>query len=372
MIKKLLLLLILPLLFLSSDGFAEIKWRRFDFFDLSKGLNNGFATTQIQDNEFSDLQNVVFTEGGNVKTRGGYIKINNTTIGNTTAGIGVFFYKQADGTKFLVSVWDDDTIHKMDYSTGPDGEWDDITGALSFSATADTFVSFAVGEDLLLIEDGIGTTAPYVWNGTGDAAELSGTPPSATMVAYHKQMGFAAGNTSAPSTLYFSDLGDIENWTTGLSGNVNVETNDGTVITAIIPGFDALYIYKGAKGGGIKGSIWRLSGSDKDSFELQRMVSDIGTSVHQAVGRIGKDFIFPSVQGDIFLYDGSIKVRKISSKIQETIDSQLKSVAYNDAKKISKLIEINKVLNGKTGLKSIPESIGTNFLNHVGTKIDEP
>lgn len=59
-------------------------------------------------------------------------------------------------------------------------------------------------------------------------------------------------------------------------------------------------------------------------------------------------------------------------EIQETIDVQLKSVAYNDAKKISKLIEINKVLNGKNGLKLIPESIGTNFLNHVGTKTDDP
>tara|TARA_B110000908_G_scaffold171714_1_gene235438 strand:- start:853 stop:4182 length:3330 start_codon:yes stop_codon:yes gene_type:complete len=60
------------------------------------------------------------------------------------------------------------------------------------------------------------------------------------------------------------------------------------------------------------------------------------------------------------------------NKIQETVDAQLKSVAYNDAKKISKLININKVLNGKKGLKLIPESIGTNFLNHVGAKIDEP
>lgn len=59
-------------------------------------------------------------------------------------------------------------------------------------------------------------------------------------------------------------------------------------------------------------------------------------------------------------------------KIQESVDTQLKSVAYNDAKKISKLIEINKVLNGKKGLKLIPESIGTNFLNHVGATIDDP
>jgi dephospho-CoA kinase len=60
------------------------------------------------------------------------------------------------------------------------------------------------------------------------------------------------------------------------------------------------------------------------------------------------------------------------NKIQETINSQLKAVAHTDAKKISKLIEINKVLNGKHQLKLIPQSIGTNFLNSNGTKTDEP
>jgi hypothetical protein len=60
------------------------------------------------------------------------------------------------------------------------------------------------------------------------------------------------------------------------------------------------------------------------------------------------------------------------TKIQETVDAQLKAVAYNDAKKISRLIEINKVLNGKSKLKLIPQAIGNNFLNHNGAKIDKP
>lgn len=60
------------------------------------------------------------------------------------------------------------------------------------------------------------------------------------------------------------------------------------------------------------------------------------------------------------------------NKIQETVNSQLKAVAHTDAEKISKLIKINKVLNGKHRLKLIPQGIGTNFLNSNGTKIDDP
>jgi hypothetical protein len=58
--------------------------------------------------------------------------------------------------------------------------------------------------------------------------------------------------------------------------------------------------------------------------------------------------------------------------IQDELDSELNSVAYTDAKKISKLIEINKVLNEKVSLKLIPDAIGTKYLNHHGTNTDEP
>ncbi|WP_417854625.1 P-loop NTPase fold protein [Xanthomarina gelatinilytica] len=60
------------------------------------------------------------------------------------------------------------------------------------------------------------------------------------------------------------------------------------------------------------------------------------------------------------------------NNIQETIDAQLNAVAYTDAKKISKLLEINKVLNGKSKLKLIPQAIGNNFLNNNGAKTDNP
>lgn len=59
-------------------------------------------------------------------------------------------------------------------------------------------------------------------------------------------------------------------------------------------------------------------------------------------------------------------------KIQDAVDSELSSVVYTDVDKISNLIKINKVLNKKDSFKLIPQSIGTNFLNYVNTKIEEP
>lgn len=294
--RKILLTSLLLLTF-ASFVYSAIPWQRFDSFDFSGGLNDSFSPFRVADNEATSLQNVVFTNSGSFKTRDGFTRtMTGNTLGGGVATNGLFFYQPTSGTKFLVGVFSDDKIRKMDYATGggPDGGFnanpgstggDDITGSLSFSVDADDIASFTVGQDLLIIEDGLNTTAPYKYNGSGNAAALGGSPPNCTMVAFHKRMAWCAGNDSNPSTLFFSDLDDVENWTTGLSGNLSIETNDGSEIRAISPGFDSIYIWKDE-------TIWRVSGDDKDNFELERMVKDVGTLSSDSVQIVGNDFIF--------------------------------------------------------------------------------
>lgn len=315
MIKK-TLLLISAFLLLTTNSYGAVKWRQYDFFSNTGGLNDAFAPTAIEDNEASDLQNVVFTTSGSFETRGGYDNLNDTSLGASVICTGVKYYAPTSGSKYLVAIFDNDKIYKMDYQIGggPDGTLDDITGSVSFLIGQNNLASFAVGEDTLLIEDGLNTTAPFKWTGTGNVSALGGSPPNATMVSFHKNMAFAAGNNTYPSTLYFSDVGNIENWTTGLSGNISIETNDGSIIRVIIPGYDALYIFKDY-------SIWRLSGNDKDSFQLQRMVSGTGCRSPTGVKRIGNDFYFTDGQGNTYLYDGAIRLKLISTKVQGTIDN---------------------------------------------------
>lgn len=315
MIKKIISLFI-GFLLLTTNSFAEIQWVHQDFFSNIGGLNDGFAPTAIENNEASDLQNIVLSTYGTFKTRDGYAKLNSTTLGASVICTGLKYYAPTSGSKYLVGIFDNDKIYKMDYQVGggPDGTWDDITGSVSFLVGQNNLASFAVGEDTLIIEDGLNTTAPFKWTGSGNVTDLGGSPPNATMVAYHKNMAFAAGNNTYPSTIWYTDIGNIENWTTGLSGNVSVATNDGSSIRVIMPGFDALYIWKDY-------SIWRLSGDDKDSFQLQRMITGVGCNSPKAVSRIGNDFFFTSTQGDTYLYDGAIKIEKISTKVQGTVNN---------------------------------------------------
>ena len=165
---------------------AQNTWRAYDFFNLVGGLNDAFDPTAIAPNEASTLQNVVFTTGGTISKRSGFNRINTAVACGSGASIGLFMYKQADGDRFLLSVCPtNDTILKMDYGAGvagPDGTWDAITGSLSFNVGNDHQADYATAQDTLVIEDGLTTTAPYKWSGSGNAEALGGSPPNASMV----------------------------------------------------------------------------------------------------------------------------------------------------------------------------------------------
>ena len=310
MTKK--LSIILSILLITAVSFGAITWQRYSYFKNTGGLNNAFSPITIEDNEASDLQNVVLTTYGAFKTRGGFRTINSQKFGACT---GIKYVKFSNGDKFLIGTFADDKIRAMAYdSSGPTGVWVDITSD-SINVGQNDLSSFVVAQDTLVIEDGVSTTPSFMWHGNVllGACKLKVTPPNATIFAYHKNIGFAAGNSTALSTLYFTDIGDIRNWTTGLSGNINVETNDGSIIRALVPGFDALYIFKDY-------SIWRLTGSDKDNFQLQRMMHGIGCISPKSIALLGNTFFFVSSQGDVYLYDGAVNLTLLSTKIDGTLD----------------------------------------------------
>ena len=149
MVKKFLYLVFF--LGLTVNSYASIDWKQYDFFNNSGGLNNTFSTIAIDDKESSDLQNVILTTYGSFKTREGYDNINTSTLGASVICTGLKYFSPTSGSKFLIGVFDDDKIYKMDYASGPDGTWDDITGALSFAVGQNNLANFTTGQDTLII-----------------------------------------------------------------------------------------------------------------------------------------------------------------------------------------------------------------------------
>ena len=303
---------ILPRVWGQSD-----TWQAIEFFNLTGGLNDSADPTVLSLQEASDLQNVVLTTFGGVARRDGFAAINSAVLSAASTATGISFYKQEDGTRFLVATWSTgatDTIQKMDYgagTTGPDGTWDDVSGSLSLSWADDVFSDFATGRNALVIEDGVTTTAPYVLSGAaGTTFSLAGSPPNASMVEYHKRILWLAGNSAIPSRVSFSNLDTIDTWTS--TDTIDIETGDGQTITALKSALDCLYVFK-------QFSIFRICGSNRDDFTVEQMVKGIGTPNNQAVTIINNQFVFMTSQGDVAVYDGGVTVQIISSKIETTL-----------------------------------------------------
>ena len=308
-------LLVCLSLWVTQPVWAEVeRWQAKTFGNFTGGLNDTSDSTVLTDQEASNLQNVVFTTSGAITKRSGFTRINNGPTCGTTAPTALTMYKQADGDRWLVAVCGNDTLQKMDYgggSAGPDGVWDAITGALSFDVNVNLPGDFATAQDILVIEDGLDTTAPYEWAGTGNADGLDGSPPNATMVEFHKRHLFLAGRTDAKSRLDFSALDNVESWTTA-TDFVLVETDDGQNITGLKSGLDCLYVFK-------THSIWRVCGTNKDDFTLEQMVRGVGAVNNASIAFINNQFLFLTTEGDVAIYNGGLDVQILSTKIEGTL-----------------------------------------------------
>jgi len=312
---------------------ADVNQQLYEFDKLTGGLNNSFDALTIDSSEASDLQNIIFPRAvnGAIASRPGYTRINATALSGTPDCTGNSFFKLVSGTRHLVSIWSDDKIRKMDYDgSGPDGTWDDITGSLSFNVSTNDHADFAVAENSIIIEDGLGSTAPYRWTGTGDAGALTADPdvPNAKYIEYHARHLALAGNDANPSYLYFSVLDDITNYVSTDFIRVETDSGDG-VIRGLKTGLDGLYIWKDS-------SIWRLSGTNRDDFILERMVQGVGTLSNSSISIVNDPrsnqqiFVFVTQNGDVAAYDGGVNVAILSYKIRASFPNALNFSRLDD------------------------------------------
>ncbi len=157
------------------------------------------------------------------------------------------------------------------------------------------------------------TTYPSAWQATGNVYKFTSDIdcPKAKYNVYHKNILFLAGDPSRPSRVSFSDLTNgITNWVT--TDFFDLDTNNGQYITGMVSAFGNLYIFE-------NNSIWMLSGTNRDDFNLQKMVDNVGSLSQQSIAIVNNTIFFITSQNDIAIYDGNFSVKFISSKIRNTI-----------------------------------------------------
>ncbi len=107
--KKILLSILLIASFIKPVE-AAVPWVKNSYFKNWGGLNDNLSQLEISDNEATDIQNVLFDNGGALIKRYGYQNITGASSGPHKLGVdvtgvpGIAYYQKTDGSKYLFAI----------------------------------------------------------------------------------------------------------------------------------------------------------------------------------------------------------------------------------------------------------------------------
>lgn len=208
--------------------------------DFSGGLNT-FDPEYISElNTSPDLDNLIILDKGFKKRMGDSAWNSSAMVSGSTAihGIGAITFNSGSqylnavaGTKFFVDALLTGTMV-------------DTTGAVTITTGQDNIWT-PVNFNNLQIWFGGAPDAPFKYSGTGNAAALGGTPPSAYTAFAGNNRIFGISTVANPSRIFWPILSNPEDWTGTGSGSADVALSDGEALQCgIVTGPDTAILFK--------------------------------------------------------------------------------------------------------------------------------
>lgn len=208
--------------------------------DFSGGLNTFDPEYNLSLNQSPDADNVVILEKGFKKRNGDSAWNSSAMVSGSTAVQGAGYIKYNSGTEFLNAV----TGTKFFTDSGLSGTMADATGAVTIT-TGQNNLWTPVNFNNLQIWFGGAPDAPFKYSGSGNAAALGGTAPSANNAFVANNRIFAMNMTATPSRIQWPVLADPEDWTGAGSGNSDVAKSDGEGLQCgVVTGPDTAILFK--------------------------------------------------------------------------------------------------------------------------------
>lgn len=266
------------------------------------GLNNRDASIHIDDNQASDLLNVHFDNRQAITKRNGYTLQN--TI-DTNPIVSMFPYYKSDGSKYLLA-----TSGTSIYN---------VTGTptaikTGLSGNTQRFTATTYYDKLYMLN---GVDGLMKWDGT-TFSFVAGPIPNGKFVIVHKNRLYIAGDPSNPSRIYMSDIGQPESFP-GLNF-IDIDTNDGDMITGIAELGDSLVIFK-------ERSLYVLRGTGPQNYSLLDSHQAHGTVSHWSIVQILNRLFYLSRDG-VYAFDGK-NVRLESDLIKGSVMGLNNNQAWN-------------------------------------------
>ena len=272
------------------------------------GLNVKDFWHLLTDTELTVAQNIRLDEaGGAIRPRGAWTKLTANPVGTTGNLVGICHPSWIISgvlTRYVVAT-DGATVWWLNGTT-----WTNITGSVSLTPVASTLVSFQTMSNYLIGYDGLND--PWTWDGQASAILLlPGTPPIGNIGIVFQNYLFYAGVATAPSRLYFSDLGDPTTWPA--INFIDVPSPyDGDPITGLAILYGNLIIFK-------RHSIYIMTGTSATTFALSATNAAVGCVSPYSVVGVENNVYFVSDKG---LYAINLSNEKqICYKVQPRYDS---------------------------------------------------
>ena len=290
-------------------------------FNPSGGLNNTGSPSLINDNQWADLQNIQFDEGGVVRKRMGFKKFAGTLT--SAHGLGLL---NTPTINHLCTI--DNATFKYYAGTS----W---TAVSTISFTANLEISFTQARSKI-----------YIWNGTDSGAEWDGTTlsrpgtmPSSKFSVFYNSYHISAGTSTQQSRLYFSALDNASTFTsngadwdstkvpgatvfnTSGAQYIDINPGDDDKITGLGIFSDILIVFK-------EKSIYQVSltvdSTGKMTPSVQPITKAAGCVSHRTIVAVENDLFFLSREGIRFLgnqanYFNSIRTSILSRNIDPII-----------------------------------------------------
>lgn len=298
----------------------------YNFFKNTGGINQKANELSLEDQEAEEIINLHATTEGSWSSRDvGYVQINTTPLASGAPVTALYSYQTLTGASHLIAaagtyLYDLDPIS---------GQTTEIVNGLS-NINRMHFVTF---NGLLIVCNGV--DAPQKWDGTNPISDLEGWAPTISGVStgmpsiseiFANRLVFS-GDVQNPSMLFISELENPENFTPDdeltSPGAIQVSPGDGEKITALKTLFlplnneEVLVVFK-------ERSTYILSGSDSESFSLQKISDEFGAVNHDCVLQVGSSVIFLSNEGVTTLStatsQGSLSTGFLSDRIRPQID----------------------------------------------------
>lgn len=165
-----------------------------------------------------------------------------------------------------------------------------LIGVNSTLGNATAPAHFSTFNDLLIM--GMEGMPPNSWDQTTFQL-LAGSPPNFWFSTPHRGRHWASGNSSAPSRLYYSAVGNPEDWVGAGSGSIDIDPGDGDNIVGLMSWKNELFVFKGPN----RLSIHRISGSSPTDFTRNTFITGISAAGPHAVFQYGNDIGFWSPRG---------------------------------------------------------------------------